>query len=29
VLGAGFSFVQFVVVFLLVLAVLWFFFGRK
>jgi hypothetical protein len=29
VLGAGFSFVEFVVVFLLVLAVLWFFFGRK
>jgi hypothetical protein len=29
VLGAGFSVVQFVVVFLLVLAVLWFFFGRK
>jgi hypothetical protein len=29
VLGAGFSVVQFIVVFLLVLAILWFFFGRK
>jgi hypothetical protein len=29
VLGAGFSFVQFIVVFVLVLGVLWFFFGRK
>jgi hypothetical protein len=29
VLGAGFSVVQFIVVFLLVLAILWFFYGRK
>jgi hypothetical protein len=29
VLGAGFSVVQFIVVFLLVLATLWFFYGRK
>jgi hypothetical protein len=29
VLVAGFSVVQFTVVFLLVLAILWFFFGRK